>query len=219
MYILNPVPNTATTKVDCKLHNFSKIIPNGKLSTQGWCKYCKREEREVLLEKVFKEKSVIIHKNNYSYEKVKYLDNRSKVEIYCKLHDFTFYQSPADHLAGKTGCRKCIIKKQPQLKPKSKEDFVEQSNKVHNFAFSYEAVNYISNKKHVEIKCKEHNYIFKQTPNHHLNGKNGCLICSNRGHSWSKSNYKNIIKDKKCIFYIIYCFNDQENFYKIRNYV
>lgn len=50
---------------------------------------------------------------------------------------------------------------------------------------------------------------------HHLLGKNGCPICKNKGHSWSRSQYIERCGNKECLLYIIKCFNETEEFYKI----
>jgi hypothetical protein len=52
-------------------------------------------------------RSIKIHDNIYDYVNVKYVNNYTKVEIYCKKHNIWFYQSPLHHLKGHCGCRKC----------------------------------------------------------------------------------------------------------------
>jgi hypothetical protein len=48
-----------------------------------------------------------IHGNKFDYSEVKYITNRDKVKIFCKLHGF-FTQKPNDHLLGR-GCPQCHV--------------------------------------------------------------------------------------------------------------
>ena len=57
----------------------------------------------------FVEKANLIHGNKYIYDKVEYIDNKTKVCIICPEHG-EFWQTPGDHLKGR-GCPKCWIKK------------------------------------------------------------------------------------------------------------
>ena len=52
----------------------------------------------------FIKKAVARHGDTYSYENVRYISQKIKVEIKCKKHGY-FEQSPSNHLFGK-GCRK-----------------------------------------------------------------------------------------------------------------
>jgi putative zinc ribbon protein len=58
---------------------------------------------------------------------------------------------------------------------KTKEQFVEAANLVHNGKYTYPGV-YINNKHYTDINCPIHG-IFSQIPNSHLNGK-GCPKCT-----------------------------------------
>lgn len=46
------------------------------------------------------------HKSKYRYDKVSYINNYTKVTIYCNSHNGYFKQTPSDHHSGR-GCRKC----------------------------------------------------------------------------------------------------------------
>jgi hypothetical protein len=62
----------------------------------------------------FIEKSRAIHNYKYNYEKVLYIDDRTKVNIMCKKHG-NFRQSPNNHLRG-SGCPHCILKSEGIIK-------------------------------------------------------------------------------------------------------
>lgn len=63
-------------------------------------------------------------------------------------------------------------------KRKTKEDFANQANKVHNFKYDYSLFKYINNKTKGMIGCPIHGG-FKQAPNNHLKGY-GCSKCSGK---------------------------------------
>ena len=203
-------------EIFCNIHLTSKISNKADLKRNSFCTTCRKEARTKEFEKQFKLKSSEIHNNKYNYDKSIYIENSMPLTIKCLLHDVEFEQRPSDHLSGKTGCRQCIIVKQPQsFKAKSQELFIEQANKVHNNIFDYSKVAYKTTHTHVNIRCIQHNHIFTQTPAHHLEGKNGCEVCKNKGLVWSKEAFVNMYNHKPCIFYVIQCHNEQESFYKL----
>jgi hypothetical protein len=53
----------------------------------------------------FIQKAKLIHGDNYDYSKVDYINNKTKLEIICKIHGI-FKQIPNSHLKGR-GCPKC----------------------------------------------------------------------------------------------------------------
>lgn len=55
----------------------------------------------------FKEKAIAVHgEGYYDYSEVEYVNAHVPVKIRCIKHDYTFPQSPSNHLAGK-GCKYC----------------------------------------------------------------------------------------------------------------
>ena len=110
-----------------------------------------------------------VHKDKYDYSLVNYINNKTKVNIICKEHGI-FKQKPNDHLTG-NGCPKCA--KNFKL---SKEDFIRESNIIHNNSFDYKQVEYVNNITKVKIICKEHGEFYK-TPKEHRKGS-GCQKCA-----------------------------------------
>lgn len=62
----------------------------------------------------------------------------------------------------------------------STEEFIERSNKIHNYKYDYSITNYVNSKTKVDILCKEHG-VFTLTPADHLRGSprntNGIIGC------------------------------------------
>ena len=81
-------------------------------------------------------------------------------------------------------------------------------------------IDYFSNNKQTII-CKIHGS-FSMKLNNHISNKQSCPKCAKLIKGWSKTAFKKAcIKNNNGlgIFYILKCFNDQEEFYKLRNYL
>ena len=63
------------------------------------------------------------------------------------------------------------------MKRLTNKEFIEKSNKIHNYKYDYSKVKYISVKEKVCIICHIHGE-FWQTPDKHFQ-KQGCKICGN----------------------------------------
>jgi hypothetical protein len=104
----------------------------------------------------------------YDYSMVKYIDNKTKVNIICNIHG-VFNQRPKRHLCG-DGCPMC----NGGVKLDGIE-FIKRAEKIHGHRYNYSLVKYINSKSKVEIICAKHG-IFNMKPNSHLIGQ-GCSIC------------------------------------------
>ena len=124
----------------------------------------------------FIEKSNKKHNNKYNYDLVKYINNKTKVEIICLKHG-SFKQRPDDHLKG-VGCAIC------SGNVMTTDMFIKKSRIEHGNKYDYSLVNYIKYK--IKIICPVHG-IFEQTPYHHMNGC-GCQICNeSKGEKYIKN--------------------------------
>ncbi len=145
------------------------------------------------------------HGNRYDYSLVNYINVKTKVEIICPIHG-KFLQKPNNHLSGKR-CKKCN-----RGKVFDSKDFIEFSNKIHNNKYNYDKSDYVKSHIKITITCKLHGD-FTMIPNNHLRGQ-GCRKCFNGNYFNRESWIKNSI-NKTGIFYIIRCWNENEEFYKI----
>ena len=181
----------AKTKVEiiCPFHgNFLQTPDNHFVSG---CKKCGIDkisrERSKTIED-FIENSIKKHGNVYNYDKVNYINAKTKVEIICKKHG-SFLQIPDSHL--KSGCKKCGDEKRSKLSIKSTEWFVDRSIKLNGNEYDYSMSVYINAKTKVEIICKKHGS-FLQLPSSHIGGR-GCPNCK-----CDKISKK--LRDTKCDF-------------------
>ena len=111
----------------CKI--FFMQRPSSHLSGCGHIKCCLWLSNKDFIDRVKK-----LHKNRYSYEKVNYKNNRTKIEIWCKKHKYYFLQMAQHHLKNH-GCPKCKSSK-GELKI---IDYLDEKNikykfqKIHKF--------------------------------------------------------------------------------------
>lgn len=78
--------------INCLKHGDFLQTPNNHLN--GKTKFKEKTTEQFIIE------AIKIHGNEYNYDKVNYIDNSTKIEIICKIHE-SFFQRPSDHLNGK----------------------------------------------------------------------------------------------------------------------
>lgn len=107
-----------------------------------------------------------------------------------------------------------FLKSKPTIKSALDKNFAfEQLARLkHGNKYDYSLVNYINSSSKVKIICPIHGEFEQSFANHVLTGR-GCQKCN---HSWgsTRENWLDFTKDKNCIFYIINCYNNKENFIK-----
>lgn len=127
-------------------------------------------EKNLIKQKNFIKKAILIHNNKYDYSEVKYKTADTPVKIYCKQCGIFFEQTPDSHLDG-CGCHICN-----KHELYNTEKFIQKAKQIHKNKFDYSQVNYINMRTKIKIRCKKCNRIFEQTPALHLHSKH-CPIC------------------------------------------
>ena len=89
--------------ITCPIHGDFAITPDHIFRGIG-CPSCGGTKK--LSAEEFIAKSESIHGKKYDYSNVKYINNRTKVEIICRKCGKKFMQAPFDHIQGK-GCPFC----------------------------------------------------------------------------------------------------------------
>lgn len=125
--------------------------------------------------------------DKYDYSKTEYVNNKTNVCITCPEHG-DFLINPQSHLKGSEGCKKCCKDKIGRNIFKTKDDFIEESKKIHGDKYDYSNVEYFGDKVKVCIICPKHGE-FWQTPSHHISGE-GCPKCKM---SFLEKTVKNIL--------------------------
>lgn len=124
-----------------------------------------------------------------------------KMKIMCQTCGNIFFQTPANHINGK-GCPNCKFKKLSQLYTKTREQFINDVEKVHGKnKYNYDEFIYKNHKTKSIIYCNNCKRKFFQSPSKHLQGQ-GCPFCS-KSHGeeficrWLISNNINFEQEKR----------------------
>lgn len=170
------VDSKTKSTITCLLHGDFEQRPNDHISGQG-CKECSIDKKRNIFSKTkeqFIKEVNAIHHNKYSYSLVKYINIMTSVIIICPTHG-EFKQIPNNHLNG-NGCKKCGIIKRSKSRKTSLHEFINNSNKLHDYKFDYTKFIYINSHTKGIIICPIHGE-FTQRPLNHLNSQYGCEKC------------------------------------------
>lgn len=116
--------------------------------------------------------------DKFTFEETVYKNAKTKVRITCSKHGI-FEIRPGDFLRSKFGCPKCADSYNGEKKSKGLGGFLKDARRIHGDTYDYSKVKYVNNSTKVTIICPEHGE-FEQTPDAHINGKQGCPMCSGR---------------------------------------
>lgn len=191
-------------KIICPEHGIFKQKPQNHIKGQG-CPKCGGSFRLSLVEYINECKKV--HNNRYDYSHVIYKNGKSKIEIICPTHGM-FIQEAFSHKSG-CGCPLCAGNYNLET-----DEVIKQFKKIHGNQYDYTKTNYKNAFTEVIITCREHGD-FYQTPKSHKKGS-GCPECAvTIGHT--KESYLEYCNryDGKTYLYLIRCFNEDEEFYKV----
>lgn len=213
-----------TTKVTvlCKKHGETFDTNFGSLSNRRSC--CDLTKNVLLSTSQlsyfsdYVGKMSAVHNNKYSYlDTFEKVSQSEKLNILCKEHG-VFVQDIDHHLHRKQGCPKCATIQQGRRKT---NDWV---NGLDNLLLDIpldKTISIISTDKvknsrgKLVLSCSKHGIFEKSVGNLKLGQR--CPECS-LYEGWGKSNYIQRAKDLYdglCNLYLIRCWNDEEDFYKI----
>lgn len=213
---LRAIYKNARTKITitCILHGDFNILPLNHLKSNGGCPKCSKNGKLSLVE--FIEKANKQHSQKYDYSQILEFKNvRSKVKIRCQEHG-DFLQIADRHLHG-AGCPDCGVNAMKEKTSMGLEEFINQSNLMHDGKYDYSLVDYKNGYTKVKIVCPIHG-IFEQRPHGHLQTR-GCEDCGNE----SKFNFQrqayidhcNNVSNGISNLYVIHCTKGEESFFKI----
>lgn len=117
-----------------------------------------------------------VHGNTYILDKVKYTGYKKTIILICPQHGE--FQNTIAHILSGQGCPKCRYIKSAASKRRSLEEVIEKAREVHGDEYDYSLITeYKNDRTPYPIRCKKHDYVFPQTFNNHIKGKQGCPIC------------------------------------------
>jgi len=140
-----------------------------------WCPNCagkmlKTQEQFII-------ESNVIHKEKYTYSKVKYVNIKTPVIITCHKHG-DWEQLPSNHLWG-YGCTDCGYEQLSEQKRLSIETIRQRSNDIHENKYYVKYVEHSQRERTMlKINCSIHGE-FNQAMNDHLLGE-GCYDCGKK---------------------------------------
>ena len=126
-----------------------------------------------LTQEEFINKAKLTHGDKYDYSLVKYVNNRTKIKIICRIHG-AFNQTASSHKRG-CCCPKCKNTEKGLSSVLPKNLVIEKFKKVHGDKYDYSFIEYINSFTKIKIICPTHG-LFLQTPSSHSTGK-GCSKC------------------------------------------
>lgn len=95
-----------------------------------------------------------------------------------------------------------------------KEYFTNKAREIHGDKYSYENFIHKGGREYSLITCPLHGD-FKQKPFAHLQSR-GCPKCKGmKIGGWKRSDFIRIAGERECTFYILRCFDESEEFYKV----
>lgn len=199
----------------CEKHGIFTIPAKYLKSIRG-CPHCGNENMGLKSRSTTEEfinKSKVKHGDKYDYSLVEYSTVKTKVKLICKDHgEFTI--DPSNHLSGK-GCSLCGLEASALSRALSQETVIQRFKERHGERYDYSLVKYTGDAHgKLIIVCKEHG-IFEQSYANHNSGK-GCPICAKEFSPRLRSGFIRSYESKKyASLYLLNCFNEDENFYKI----
>jgi len=160
-------------KLFCKKHKYNfYITPNNLISKKQGCPYC--SGKNVLNKEDFLKHSIKIHKNKYDYTEIQYVNQHTKVKLYCKKHKYYFYITPQNHLNRKHGCPKCGF---DNIKY-SQEEYINKCKDIYGDKYDFSNTIYNGSNKKIKIYCKLHQEYFETDATRFINKKQECPYCS-----------------------------------------
>jgi hypothetical protein len=154
--------------IECPEHGEFLQAPYSHLNGHG-CPMC-MVKKNTYTSQQFIEKSNKVHGNKYGYDKLHFVNTRTKVIITCPEHG-DFKQKPNTHLSGH-GCPMCSSKGLM-----SNETFIKRAFIAHNGKYLYTKTIYTGIYNPITITCLEHGDFVKIAKDH-LIKKSGCPRCS-----------------------------------------
>ena len=163
----------------CPIHGEFEVTPSAHLrSKYGGCKECKNSVSRTYTTEEFIKKAKLVHKDEYNYSKVKYINAREKVCIICPEHG-EFWQTAYQHLQGQ-GCPECSKKRISKLKSFTTEEWINKAKEVYGDKYTYNHTIYNGSSNNIIITCPIHGDV-EVNAGHFLRSECGCKKCKGRG--------------------------------------
>lgn len=158
----------------CPEHGAFTQRPTNHLHLWNGCPTCGGSQKLTTTD--FIAKAQRVHRDQYDYSRVAYINQQTKVRIICPKHG-PFEQTPGHHLQGK-GCWDCSYELRSQSLRMGAAQFIELAQKRHGNYYNYCLVKYVNSKTPVTIICPKDGE-FRQLSATHLRPA-GCWKCAHK---------------------------------------
>lgn len=217
------VNNKTPVKIKCKIHGVFERRPDFYLKGDA-CRTCLKKQTKSSDKEIFIEEAIKVYGDKDDYTATHIISAREKIKIRCTKHNHTFQKSIQTYLSG-YGCPKCSAENYTKIRTKTTKEFVHQAKEIHGDNCDYTETVLIDCKTKVTIKCNKHDLYFNILPTNHLSGGR-CRKCLSENLSkalkgkegtcgYSRSGYVKQAGNREAYVYLIKCWNENEEFYKI----
>lgn len=215
--------NKTPVKITCSIHGIFEKKPDQYLQGLG-CEKCSKKKTKSNDKDLFIEEAKKIYGDKDDYTNTEIVASNKKINVKCTKHDLIFEKDIPTYLGG-WGCPTCSAENYSLIRTKTKEEYIKQAKKVHKDNCDYTDTIYKGCKEKITVKCNIHNTYFDTLPFNHLAG-GSCRKCLSENLSkalfgkegtggYTKSGYVNQADGREAYIYLIRCFNESEEFYKI----
>lgn len=158
--------------------------------------------------------AVKVYGDKDDYTNTNVISSKHNIDIRCKKHDITFNKNIQTYLGG-WGCPSCSAENYRELRAIPKDEYYRRANEKHDNKYKY-IDDYTTLNGVITFICEEHG---KQRKNagSHMNGY-GCKKCNIapiKVNKRSKEGYCKLADGRSTMLYILKCFNENEEFFKI----
>lgn len=184
---------TSPIDIICPVHGLFSQAPREHLQGCGCSKCARIKIGDVADNESFIKKANIIHNNKYNYDKINYVNSKTKLIITCPIHG-DFEQLAEAHLKGQ-GCPKCGTESNITKQTLSFGEVIDKCIDIYDnkYKYIYSKDSYVNTKSELEIICPEHG-IFKISAHRHLHGT-GCPQCQE---SFGETKVRTILEQSNC---------------------
>ncbi len=149
------------------------------------------EEFLTRAQEVWGDKFTYLRPQNFDYRK-------GRIQINCNLHG-SYKRVPMYHVTSNkhrkpAGCPDCFREADRKAKMKPFSAFLKDAKAIHGEKYEYAEDTYDGARQNMEIICPKHGP-FPQTPDAHINNKQGCALCADE--ATSKRNVTKGLKNAK----------------------
>jgi hypothetical protein len=210
---INYINTKDKVEIVCKKHGSFLKQPAELIKGNG-CPHCKLEKSKYNNKELFIKENIKLFGDITDFSLVDEISAKKKIDLICTKHNHKFTLSVSNRLKGQK-CPICSMENYRKIRTVPKEEYYRRANEVHNNEYTY-TDDYITLKHSITFYCKEHG-LQKRNANSHLQGA-GCKKCEKHGQHKDKLTKEGYIKASKgriTILYVIRCWNEKEEFYKL----